>query len=126
MNDLYPSRYITANGLRFHYVENGPADGPPVLLLHGFPAFWYSYRYQLGALGQAGFRAIAPDLTLRSTFIVGYPGETEAEFQTILTRQLPDAEKRKRATYIIPTTSLAAARQAVKDTLASIRRTKDA
>lgn len=62
MNDLYPSRYITANGLRFHYVENGPADGPPVLLLHGFPAFWYSYRYQLGALGQAGFRAIAPDL----------------------------------------------------------------
>lgn len=51
---------------------------------------------------------------------------TEAEFQTILTRQLPDAEKRKRATYIIPTTSLAAARQAVKDTLASIRRTKDA
>ena len=51
---------------------------------------------------------------------------TEAEFQTILARQLPDAEKRKRADYIIPTTSLAAARQAVKDTLASIRRTKDA
>ena len=62
MSDLYPSRYITANGLRFHYVENGPADGPPVLLLHGFPEFWYSYRYQLAALGQAGFRAIAPDL----------------------------------------------------------------
>lgn len=51
---------------------------------------------------------------------------TEAEFQTILARQLPDAEKRKRADYIIPTTSLAEARQAVKDTLASIRRTKDA
>jgi dephospho-CoA kinase len=51
---------------------------------------------------------------------------TEAEFQTILARQLPDAEKRRRATYIIPTTSLEAARQAVKDVLADIRRTKDA
>jgi dephospho-CoA kinase len=51
---------------------------------------------------------------------------TEAEFQTILARQLPDAEKRKRATYIIPTTSLEAARQAVKDVLAGIRRTSHA
>jgi dephospho-CoA kinase len=51
---------------------------------------------------------------------------TEAEFQTILARQMPDAEKRKRATYIIPTTSLEAARQAVKDVLADIRRTQDA
>ena len=51
---------------------------------------------------------------------------TEAEFQTILSRQLPDAEKRKRATYVIPTTSLEAARQAVKEVLADIRRTKDA
>jgi dephospho-CoA kinase len=51
---------------------------------------------------------------------------TEAEFQTILARQLPDAEKRKRADYIIPTTSLEAARQAVKDVLASIRRTRHA
>jgi dephospho-CoA kinase len=51
---------------------------------------------------------------------------TEAEFETILARQLPDAEKRARATYIIPTISLEAARQAVKDVLADIRRTKDA
>jgi dephospho-CoA kinase len=51
---------------------------------------------------------------------------TEAEFQTILSRQMPDAEKRARADYIIPTTSLEAARQAVKDVLADIRRTKDA
>jgi dephospho-CoA kinase len=53
-------------------------------------------------------------------------GMTEAEFQLILSRQLPDAEKRKRATYIIPTTSLEAARQAVKDVLADIRRTPNA
>lgn len=51
---------------------------------------------------------------------------TDAEFQTILARQLPDAEKRKRADYIMPTTSLAAARQAVKDVLADIRRTQNA
>jgi dephospho-CoA kinase len=53
-------------------------------------------------------------------------GMTEAEFQLILSRQIPDAEKRKRATYIIPTTGIAAARQAVKDVLADIRRTLDA
>ena len=51
---------------------------------------------------------------------------TEAEFETILARQMPDAEKRARATYIILTTSLEAARQAVKDVLADIRRTKNA
>ncbi len=48
------------NGLRFHFVEQG--EGPLVLLLHGFPEFWYSWRFQLPALAQAGFRAIAPDL----------------------------------------------------------------
>jgi dephospho-CoA kinase len=47
---------------------------------------------------------------------------TEAELQTILARQMPDAEKRRRADYIIPTTSLEAAEKAVKDTLADIRR----
>lgn len=47
---------------------------------------------------------------------------TEAELETILARQMPDAEKRARADYIIPTTSLEAARQAVKDVLADIRR----
>jgi len=51
---------------------------------------------------------------------------TEAEFRTILSRQLPDAEKRRSAAYVIPTTSLEAARQAVKDVLASIRRTRHA
>jgi pimeloyl-ACP methyl ester carboxylesterase len=47
------------NGVRLHYVEAG--DGPPVVLLHGFPEFWYSWRHQLPALAAAGFRAIAPD-----------------------------------------------------------------
>lgn len=59
---LFPSKFLHANSLRFHYVETGPADGEPVLFLHGFPEYWYSWRYQLAACGQAGHRAIAPDL----------------------------------------------------------------
>lgn len=47
---------------------------------------------------------------------------TEAEFETILARQMPDAEKRKRADYLIPTTSLEATETAVKDVLADIQR----
>jgi len=55
-------REVTANGARFHVAEHGPADGPLVLLLHGFPEFWWSWRHQLVALGDAGFRTVAPDL----------------------------------------------------------------
>ena len=55
-------RDVSANGARFHVVECGPSDGPLVLLLHGFPQFWWAWRTQLVALGEAGFRAVAPDL----------------------------------------------------------------
>jgi pimeloyl-ACP methyl ester carboxylesterase len=46
--------------VRLHYVAAG--RGEPVVLLHGFPEFWYSWRHQLRALAAAGFRAVAPDL----------------------------------------------------------------
>ena len=55
-------RTVSAGGLSFHVAECGPADGPLVLLLHGFPEFWWSWRHQLVALARAGFRAVAPDL----------------------------------------------------------------
>lgn len=55
-------REVTANGARFHLAEFGPADGPLVLLLHGFPEFWWSWRHQLVGMGDAGFRVVAPDL----------------------------------------------------------------
>jgi pimeloyl-ACP methyl ester carboxylesterase len=52
--------YAVSNGVAFHYVAAGER-GPLVLLLHGFPEFWYSWRAQLPALGQH-FRVVAPDL----------------------------------------------------------------
>lgn len=51
---------IVVNGVRLHYVEGG--TGPLVLLLHGFPEFWYSWRFQIPALAAAGFRVVAPDM----------------------------------------------------------------
>src|SRR3954449_2754747 len=53
-------REIEVGGLRMHVAEQG-ADGPLVVLLHGFPESWYSWRHQLAALAAAGFRAVAPD-----------------------------------------------------------------
>ena len=53
---------IPANGIELHVASCGPANGPPVVLCHGFPELWYSWRHQLTALGGAGFRALAPDL----------------------------------------------------------------
>lgn len=64
-----PKHYIVeSNGIRIHVAEQG--DGPVVLFCHGFPETWYSWRHQLPALAEAGFRAVAPDMR-------GY-GETES------------------------------------------------
>jgi pimeloyl-ACP methyl ester carboxylesterase len=53
-------RSVSANGTRFHVAEAG--EGPLVLLLHGFPEFWWTWRHQLAELPEAGFRAAAVDL----------------------------------------------------------------
>jgi pimeloyl-ACP methyl ester carboxylesterase len=53
-------RTVSANGSRFHIAEAG--DGPLVLMLHGFPEFWWTWRHQLTWLPEAGFRAVAVDL----------------------------------------------------------------
>ena len=47
------------NGVRLHIAEQG--QGPLVLLLHGWPESWYSWRHQFGALAAAGYRVVAPD-----------------------------------------------------------------
>ncbi len=61
-------RFIQTNGIRMHLAECG--TGPLVVLCHGFPESWYSWRHQLLALAEAGFHAVAPDMS-------GY-GQTDA------------------------------------------------
>jgi pimeloyl-ACP methyl ester carboxylesterase len=53
-------RTVETNGIRMHVAEQG--DGPLVLLCHGFPESWYSWRHQLAALAAEGFHAVAPDM----------------------------------------------------------------
>ena len=53
-------RFIKSNGIRMHLAEEG--EGPVVLLCHGFPELWYSWRHQLEGLAAAGFHAVAPDM----------------------------------------------------------------
>ncbi len=55
-------RVVSANGTRLHIAEAGDAHAPLVLLVHGFPQFWWSWRRQLVALADAGFHAVAVDL----------------------------------------------------------------
>jgi pimeloyl-ACP methyl ester carboxylesterase len=60
MSETWSHHEGIVNGVKLHWVEQG--DGPLVLLLHGFPEFWYSWRHQIPALARAGFRAVAPDM----------------------------------------------------------------
>lgn len=57
----FQEKQITTNGLNLHVVMAGPKKGVPVLLLHGFPEFWYGWRAQMPALAKAGYRVIVPD-----------------------------------------------------------------
>ncbi|WP_244895317.1 alpha/beta fold hydrolase [Evansella clarkii] len=54
-------QFTETNGITLHTAVAGPEDGPLVILLHGFPEFWYGWRNQIEPLAHAGFRVIAPD-----------------------------------------------------------------
>lgn len=54
--------YIETNGIRLHAAAEGPEDGQLVVLLHGFPEFWYGWIHQIGPLAKKGYRVVAPDL----------------------------------------------------------------
>jgi haloalkane dehalogenase len=58
----YEPQYIEIDGLRIHYVDEGPEAAMPVLLLHGEPSWSYLYRKMIPAIREAGYRAIAPDM----------------------------------------------------------------
>ncbi|KAJ0759105.1 putative soluble epoxide hydrolase [Helianthus annuus] len=53
--------YVHVNGLKLHVAEIGSDSLPVVIFLHGFPEIWYTWRHQMIAVANAGFRAIAPD-----------------------------------------------------------------
>jgi alpha/beta hydrolase fold len=53
-------KFLTTNGINMHVAMAG--EGPIVLLCHGFPESWYSWRHQLKALAKAGYCAVAPDM----------------------------------------------------------------
>lgn len=53
-------RFVDTNGIRMHIAEQG--EGPTVVLLHGFPESWFSWRHQIAALAAAGFHVVAPDM----------------------------------------------------------------
>jgi len=58
----FEPNYVDVDGLRMHYIDEGPKDGATVLLLHGEPSWSYLYRHMIPPLAKAGFRVIAPDL----------------------------------------------------------------
>lgn len=57
----YDHQMMTVNGIQLHIVQAGPPDGPLVILLHGFPEFWYGWKNQIDDLAERGFRVWAPD-----------------------------------------------------------------
>jgi len=59
--DQIEHKYIEVNGSKLHVAEIGAATSPAVVFLHGFPEIWYTWRHQMIAVANAGFRAIAPD-----------------------------------------------------------------
>jgi pimeloyl-ACP methyl ester carboxylesterase len=74
LSESWKHEFVEANGIRIHYVEQG--EGFPVVLVHGFPELWYSWRHQIPALANAGLRVIAPDL--RGYGDTDKPSELEA------------------------------------------------
>ena len=83
--------YADLGDVRLHYVELG--SGPLVVLLHGFPEFWYSWRYQIPVLAAAGFRVVAPDmrgynLSSKPRGVAAYSGDRLAADVANLIRRL--------------------------------------
>jgi pimeloyl-ACP methyl ester carboxylesterase len=61
LNVAAEARYVAVNGLELHTIVAGPLDGPLVILLHGFPECWYTWRKQVKPLVEAGYRVVVPD-----------------------------------------------------------------
>ncbi|WP_049923302.1 alpha/beta fold hydrolase [Halopiger djelfimassiliensis] len=78
----------TVNGIRLHAVVAGDEDAPLVVLLHGFPEFWYAWRYQIEPLVEAGYRVLVPDQ--RGYNLSDKPGSVRAYRQRYCSRDIVD------------------------------------
>ncbi|HEX8854932.1 MAG TPA: alpha/beta hydrolase [Thermoleophilaceae bacterium] len=83
--------YAQVGDVKLHYVEAG--DGPLILLLHGFPEFWFGWRLQIAPLAAAGFRVVAPDtrgynLSSKPDGVAAYSADKLAADITGLIREL--------------------------------------
>ncbi len=58
----FEPHYVDIDGIRIHYVDEGPRDAEVILLMHGQPSWCYLYRLMIPPLMNAGFRCVAPDL----------------------------------------------------------------
>lgn len=56
------TKFIQSNGIQLFTVQHGPKEGPLVIMLHGFPEFWYGWRHQIDALAAAGYNVLTPDM----------------------------------------------------------------
>jgi epoxide hydrolase 4 len=93
--------YVPTNGIRLHVVKSGPDRGPLVLLIHGYPEFWYGWRHQIKQLAQAGFRVWALDQ--RGYNLSDKPRAINAYHRDELTRDvlgLIDAAGRERCSIV--------------------------
>ncbi|MGE5543417.1 MAG: alpha/beta fold hydrolase [Bacillota bacterium] len=54
-------RFIETNGVKLHVMEAGPAEGPMIMFLHGFPEFWFAWRKQIGYFADRGYLVVVPD-----------------------------------------------------------------
>jgi pimeloyl-ACP methyl ester carboxylesterase len=61
LSEVRFTRRAASGGVTLNVAEAGPENGPPVILLHGFPEFWFGWRYQIAPLAKAGYRVIVPD-----------------------------------------------------------------
>ena len=81
MTDQLIHHYIDNNGCRIHVVDAG--EGPVVVLCHGFPELWLSWRHQIPALVAAGFRVLAPDMRGHGESGVPLPVEEYSVLHTV-------------------------------------------
>jgi pimeloyl-ACP methyl ester carboxylesterase len=95
--DLTPVRH-RVNGVTLYTVEAGPAEGPLVILLHGFPEFWWGWRRQIPSLAAAGLRVLAPDQ--RGYDLSDKPvGITAYDLDTLAQDVIGLADAQNRATF---------------------------